>query len=442
MIALLALAAAVGWGSSDFAAGVASRRAAAMSVVILTHLTATLALAIVSIDPGVLRGIGIDIGQQGTDGGGQRLLTELTLPAFRVLGNPTLVDLGWGVLAGVSGGIGALLLYQGLAKGSMAVVAPITAAGAAALPAIFGLLSGDAASPLVLGGIALALLGITLVSSVAPTPEADTPALDAEPTDLETSWAWSTVPSGWGAELSDDELIERAFGALDAMGAGSLTVARQPPVLAYVIGTAAAVIAGAVTAMTTNVLLGSAAPPAAGVFLAAFGAVALLSAGATGVGQLRGMRAPARTRTGTPRRRNRLRSPGVAEALGSGVGFALFYILVAHAGEDAGLWPMVTARGASVVMFTFAALVTRAAVLPVRGTRWTVVLAGVADAAAAGLFLVSTRSGSLAVVSVLSSMYPAVTVILARVITKERCSKVQLVGLGVAATAVGLIAVG
>ncbi len=441
MIALLALAAAVGWGSSDFAAGVASRRATAMSVVILTHLTATFALALVTIDPDSLRGIGIIMGRRAEGGGSQSLLTELTLPAVRILGHPTLVDLGWGALAGVSGGIGALLLFKGLAKGSMAVVAPITAAGAAALPAIFGLLSGDPASPLVLGGIALALLGITLVSSVAPTP--DTDALDAAADGPETSWASVHAAPGWATELSDDELIQRAFGALDAIGAGTVSAARQPPVFAYIIATAAAVIAGALTAMTTSVLLGTSAPPAAGVFLAAFGAVALLSAGATGVGHIRGKRSTSRARSGREApRRNRLRSPGVVEALGSGIGFALFYILVAHAGEDAGLWPMVTARGASVVMFTIAALLTRVAVFPARGSRWTVVLAGAADAAAAGLFLVSTHSGSLAVVSVLSSMYPAVTVILARVITKERCTKLQLFGLGVAATAVGLIAVG
>lgn len=437
MVALLALAAAFGWGTSDYAAGVASRRATAMSVVILTHLTATLALVAVSIDWAAFGELSVRLGD---DGPGGRSL-QIRLPDLGIVGSPRGVDLLWGLAAGVSGGIGALLLYQGLAKGSMAVVAPVTAAGAAALPATYGLLSGDRSSPVLLGGIVLALLAITLVSSVA-SPDEPRPATDAGGAGFEPAPVLAAAGRSSGVPVADTLLVDRALVAIRAVEADR--AAAGGAMTPYLLGTAAAVIAGAVAAMTTSSLLGADGPPPAGVFLFAFGLVALASAGASGVGRLAGGRRLRRTRDGVPGGgRARVRRPGLAEALGSGVGFAGFYILTARTGADAGLWPMVGARGASFVMFTVAALVTGAAtVLPPSGARRTVLLAGVLDAAAAGLFLVATRTGSLAVVSVLSSMYPGVTVLLARAITKERCSRLQLVGLGVAATAVGLIAVG
>jgi hypothetical protein len=140
-------------------------------------------------------------------------------------------------------------------------------------------------------------------------------------------------------------------------------------------------------------------------------------------------------------RRRGIAVPGVPEALASGVGFGLFFVLLDRTGEAAGNWPLVVARGASVVMFATAALVTRGPLLPAPGTRRAVVAAGVLDAAAAVLFVAATRSGLLSISAVLSSMYPGVTVLLARVVTKERCTRVQLLGLALAGTAVGLLAV-
>lgn len=93
------------------------------------------------------------------------------------------------------------------------------------------------------------------------------------------------------------------------------------------------------------------------------------------------------------------------------------------------------------MMFVAGALVARGAVLPERGSRKAVVLAGVLDAAAALLFVLSTRDGLLSVGAVLASLYPAVTIVLARVISKEQIVKRQLVGLGLAALAVSLLAI-
>ena len=133
--------------------------------------------------------------------------------------------------------------------------------------------------------------------------------------------------------------------------------------------------------------------------------------------------------------------PGVVDALFSGIGFGLFFVFIARTAESAGHWPLVSARGISVVMFVAGALLTRSAVLPERGSRRAVVLAGCLDAAAALFFVLSTRDGLLSVGAVLASLYPAVTIVLARFISNERIVKTQLVGLGLAAAAVSLLAI-
>ena len=136
-----------------------------------------------------------------------------------------------------------------------------------------------------------------------------------------------------------------------------------------------------------------------------------------------------------------VRQPGVTEALFSGVGFGLFFVFIYRASEVAGHWPLVSARAVSVVMFTLIALASSSALLPERGSRMPVVLAGVLDAAAAIFFVMSTRTGLLSVGAVLAALYPVVTVVLARIITKERIRRQQMLGLGLALCAVGLLAI-
>jgi drug/metabolite transporter (DMT)-like permease len=132
--------------------------------------------------------------------------------------------------------------------------------------------------------------------------------------------------------------------------------------------------------------------------------------------------------------------PGILDALLSGVGFGLFFVFIARTSEAAGHWPLLTGRMVSVVMFAVGAMLTKGALLPERGSRRVVVLAGLLDAAAAVCFLLSTRSGLLSVGAVLASLYPVVTILLARFITQERISRRQVVGLVLAGLAVSLLA--
>lgn len=72
---------------------------------------------------------------------------------------------------------------------------------------------------------------------------------------------------------------------------------------------------------------------------------------------------------------------------------------------------------------------------------WAVVAAGVFDSSANIFFTLALRSGSLSVVSVLTALYPLGTIILARIVLKERIAKVQMVGVLLALTGSAILAV-
>jgi drug/metabolite transporter (DMT)-like permease len=135
-------------------------------------------------------------------------------------------------------------------------------------------------------------------------------------------------------------------------------------------------------------------------------------------------------------------------ALASGFCFGIFFVCLDAAGDDAGMWPLVAGRVASVLMFTvIVATVTSARVgdrALVRGDGMLrlLVLCGIADAGANALFLLATHQGLLSLVAVLGSLYPASTVALATALTHERLARPQLVGVGLALTAVVAITAG
>ena len=77
---------------------------------------------------------------------------------------------GWALLAGVATGMGTGFLYRGFSSGRMSVVAPVSAVGAALVPALVGAVTGERPSLLVWIGVAAALPGIWLVSSTPEDP--------------------------------------------------------------------------------------------------------------------------------------------------------------------------------------------------------------------------------------------------------------------------------
>lgn len=275
----LGLLVATVYGVADFLGGLASRRRAAAVVVLWSQ------------------GVGL-------------IVLALLVPLLG--GSPTRRDLGLGAGAGLVGLCGVLLLYRGLGAGRMAVVAPLTAVGAALVPFVVGVAGGDGMPALRLAGVAAALVGVALVSR--PTPEADA--------------------------------------------------------------------------------------------------------------------APSRTSVATE----------VGLGLGAGLAFGLVFVLLAFLGEDAGLWPVLVQRTVSVP----AALLLTATLRLSRRVSWdelrVIVPTGLCDAAANALFVLAARAGALSVVGVISSLYPASTILLAAAVLKERITRPQAAGLALAAAGVVLLA--
>ncbi|MGH7609988.1 MAG: EamA family transporter [Candidatus Dormibacteria bacterium] len=273
MDVLLSLAAALGYGASDFLAGLAGRRGSVAAVGLLGQpfglLAALVGLWLIPWSP------------------------------------PTLSCLLWGLASGVGSGLGILSLYRGLARGRMAVVAPLAGILTALLPAAVGLALGNRPGLVALLGIALGVPAVALVS-----------------------WQRGTGFS--------------------------------------------------------------------------------------------------------------LRS-GVLEGVMAGACFALLFIALDRAGTRSGTWPLVPGQALAVLLIAVAALRSRR-----QGIAWSrlaplALAAGALGGSGNVLFLSATGRGQLAVVAVITSLYPAVTVILARLGLGERWGRTQAIGLGMAVVAVGLI---
>jgi len=140
----------------------------------------------------------------------------------------------------------------------------------------------------------------------------------------------------------------------------------------------------------------------------------------------------------------------LAMALGSAVGFGLFYVFVdAGTASMAGttgsrsspLWVIAGARASSLVTLSMIALVGRRSALRWPGRRiGPMALVGIGDTGANLLFAYAATTGNLAVVGVLGSLYPVATVVLARWLLGERLSGGQNAGVVLALTGVGLLA--
>jgi drug/metabolite transporter (DMT)-like permease len=134
-------------------------------------------------------------------------------------------------------------------------------------------------------------------------------------------------------------------------------------------------------------------------------------------------------------------------SVAAGIGIGLFFAIIALAPSDAGLWPIVFARGTSsvilVTMGVVVALRSQSPVLPVSTpVRAQAITAGVLDVTANAFYLVATQTGLLSIVAVLGSLYPAATVVLARLVLAERLRPMQKVGMVTAIVAAVFLALG
>jgi uncharacterized membrane protein len=130
---------------------------------------------------------------------------------------------------------------------------------------------------------------------------------------------------------------------------------------------------------------------------------------------------------------------GVRVALASGVAIGGFLAALAQTSAEAGLWPLVASRSISVLLFGGLAVGTgRPAGVP-RAALPAALACGALDMAANALYLVAVRQGQLGLIATLASLYPASTVLLARLVLGERLGRWQQVGVLGAILAIVLI---
>lgn len=127
----LSLAACLGWGLADFLGGLKSRQVPALTVLVVSNIFGSVTIGAIVL----LRGVAL----------------------------PLHPELLWAILAGLSGMLAMLMLYRGLAVGSMSIIAPLSAAGAI-LPVLWGLVLGESLGLLRSLAIAAAFLGIFCAS--------------------------------------------------------------------------------------------------------------------------------------------------------------------------------------------------------------------------------------------------------------------------------------
>jgi drug/metabolite transporter (DMT)-like permease len=407
---VLALAAAVGYGGSDFAAGLAART----SGVLVVTFVATVASVI---------------------------LTFLVLPAMATRA-PSAAALAWGAAAGIGGMSGALALYAGFRRAAFSVAGPLSAVSAAGLSVVAGVLLGERPAVLSLAGIVVALPAIVLVSYTATSQgDLESQPRQSPPDEPRRAAGGERRPVG---ERGQQAWHGRPAGPRPAGRQGTgLPGAGLPEPGHRAAGRAWAGVAWGLAAGIGFALLFVAlnrAGNAAGIWPVASGQVVevIVLAGlvaATGGfrrGWLRGG-LPTDSPTGaaalpaTAVRPAATGGPDVAARPGT----AALPGAAGWSGRDAP--PRSAAPSVSVA---------RRGVAVLSGMVGLSVITGVTGGGATILYFVATHNGFLAITAVLTSLYPAITIALARVLAGERLTAARLAGLALAGASVTLIALG
>ena len=216
------------------------------------------------------------------------------------------------------------------------------------------------------------------------------------------------------------------WGALSGVGSGVGTVALYRGLAVAqmsVVAPLSAVLSAMLPALT-GVLLGNRLAPLAWAGIAtAFPAIVLVSIPAAG---------------GYGSRR-----AGVATGIIAGAGFALLFIALDRAGTSAGAWPLLPGQAVAAMVVIALTWISPASQRPdpkAWPRAWPPgAAAGLTGGVANLLYLAATGAGQLAVVAVVTALYPAVTVLLARIGLHERWSRLQIIGLAASVAAVAAI---
>ena len=126
----------------------------------------------------------------------------------------------------------------------------------------------------------------------------------------------------------------------------------------------------------------------------------------------------------------------------AGLGFGLFFVALSRPADNTGSWPLIAARFASISVALVILASRRERVEIARGGRAPAILAGVFDMAANIFFVLASGSGMLSVVAIVVSLYPAPTVLLARLVFRERITPARWAGLALTLVGLALISLG
>jgi drug/metabolite transporter (DMT)-like permease len=274
---VLSLLAAAAYGLSDFVGGVFAKRVSPWAVAFVGAMAGAAAIAIVAVVDG---------------------------------GDPQRADYAWSLLAGVGNGFGTAFLYRGLSSGRMGVVAPVSGVGAALVPVVVGVATGERPGAIVWTGMVVALPAIWLVASE-----------------------------------------------------------------------------------------------------------------------------PAATKATATR-------SGLLDGVLAGLGFGTLFAALAQIPEESGFLPLALNQLVAAVVIAVVASALRAPWVPREPAAYAGAICGVLGALATGLFLVATQSGYLTISAVITSLYPAFTVLLAFSVLREHVHRAQGAGLALCAVAVALVAAG
>jgi len=277
MVIFYALMSALTFGAADFLGGFSSRKNSSGTVVAWSQLAGLLTVSIAA-----------------------PLIGSAVVPPSDIL---------WGMAAGICGALGVWLLFHGLATGLASIVSPVAAISGAALPVLFGFLTGERPPLLTWMGVACSLPAILLLSYEK-------------------------------GEKKDHVFRSLQFGFL------------------------------------------------------------------------------------------------------AGVAFGGFYVLLSCTSDGSGLWPLVAARSTTVPLFFGIALIRGQKPVLSPGSKRVTLLSGFLDMIANVFYLLAVRTGYLIFAVILSALYPAPTVMLQRMVFKEKLTKARIVGLVLSITGAALIGIG
>lgn len=136
------------------------------------------------------------------------------------------------------------------------------------------------------------------------------------------------------------------------------------------------------------------------------------------------------------------RPSGLTDGIVAGLGFGSLFACLAQIPEGAGFLPLALNQVVAAFAVLLVAVAVRAEWVPREPAAALGVIGGILAAAATGLFLVASQTGFLTVAAVITSLYPAITVILAAVVLREAVHRGQVWGLGLCLLAIGLVAGG